>query len=165
MGTPDDASAVVDSRGRVFGVNALRVVDTSAWPFLIPGQPQATTCGCFSLFAALFVLTFRSLETWLLRSMRTTFCITLTTALPVPLGHRCSEDCPDRSPKCHHPFNPSPTLFFPITPHLAPHKHPPPTPQPSYEDSTTSTCPPVSQTLRKPNSAAKPPPCCQCHTR
>ncbi|PQE14616.1 choline dehydrogenase protein [Rutstroemia sp. NJR-2017a BVV2] len=42
MGTSNDSMAVVDSQARVFGVTGLRVVDSSAFPFLIPGHPQAT---------------------------------------------------------------------------------------------------------------------------
>jgi choline dehydrogenase len=42
MGKIDDPMAVVDSKARVIGVNALRVVDASAFPFLPPGHPQAT---------------------------------------------------------------------------------------------------------------------------
>ncbi|KAJ5707287.1 Glucose-methanol-choline oxidoreductase [Penicillium malachiteum] len=42
MGTSSDNMAVVDSRARVFGVDKLRVVDASAFPFLPPGHPQAT---------------------------------------------------------------------------------------------------------------------------
>ncbi|CAK3788719.1 GMC oxidoreductase [Lecanosticta acicola] len=42
MGRSSDSMAVVDSKGRVFGVNKLRVVDIFAMPFLPPGQPQAT---------------------------------------------------------------------------------------------------------------------------
>ncbi|CAG8386421.1 unnamed protein product [Penicillium salamii] len=41
MGTADDPMAVVDSRARVFGVQGLRVVDASAFPFLPPGHPQS----------------------------------------------------------------------------------------------------------------------------
>ncbi|GME63854.1 GMC oxidoreductase [Neofusicoccum parvum] len=33
---------VVDTKGRVFGVKGLRVVDASALPFLLPGHPQST---------------------------------------------------------------------------------------------------------------------------
>ncbi|KAL5357414.1 hypothetical protein BJX96DRAFT_144432 [Aspergillus floccosus] len=44
MGTEDDPMAVVDSRGRVFGVTGLRVVDASVFPFLPPGHPQSTIC-------------------------------------------------------------------------------------------------------------------------
>ncbi|KAJ5777180.1 hypothetical protein N7520_000426 [Penicillium odoratum] len=42
MGTSEDELAVVDSQARVFGVNGLRVVDASAFPFLPPGHPQST---------------------------------------------------------------------------------------------------------------------------
>ena len=42
MGQQSDKMAVVDSQGRVFGAKNLRVVDVSAFPFLPPGQPQAT---------------------------------------------------------------------------------------------------------------------------
>lgn len=41
MGTRDDPTAVVDSLGRVMGVDALRVVDASAMALLPPGHPQA----------------------------------------------------------------------------------------------------------------------------
>lgn len=42
MGTANDTQAVVDSHGRVFGVNKLRVVDISALPFVPPGTaPQS----------------------------------------------------------------------------------------------------------------------------
>ncbi|KAL8676148.1 MAG: hypothetical protein Q9186_007302 [Xanthomendoza sp. 1 TL-2023] len=37
-----DKMAVVDSKGRVFGVQGLRVVDASVFPVLPPGHPQAT---------------------------------------------------------------------------------------------------------------------------
>ncbi|KAK5724901.1 hypothetical protein LTR17_013484 [Elasticomyces elasticus] len=42
MGVKSDKMAVVDSKARVFGINGLRVVDASAFPFLPPGQPQST---------------------------------------------------------------------------------------------------------------------------
>lgn len=42
MGIKGDAMAVVDSKARVFGVERLRVVDVSAFPFLPPGHPQGT---------------------------------------------------------------------------------------------------------------------------
>ena len=44
MGTLEDKMAVVDSRARVYGVQGLRVVDASAFPFLPPGHPQSTVC-------------------------------------------------------------------------------------------------------------------------
>ncbi|GAB1204290.1 hypothetical protein APSETT445_002940 [Aspergillus pseudonomiae] len=42
MGTPDDEMAVVDNQARVYGVEGVRVVDASAFPFLPPGHPQST---------------------------------------------------------------------------------------------------------------------------
>ncbi|GLA66374.1 hypothetical protein AtubIFM54640_008581 [Aspergillus tubingensis] len=42
MGTADDPMAVVDTQGRVFGVQGLRVGDASIFPLLPPGHPQAT---------------------------------------------------------------------------------------------------------------------------
>ena len=42
MGKKEDPMAVVDSEGRVFGTEGLRVVDASVFPFLPPGHPQAT---------------------------------------------------------------------------------------------------------------------------
>lgn len=42
MGRRNDTGAVVDGRGRVYGVQNLRVVDLSAVPFVPPGHPQAT---------------------------------------------------------------------------------------------------------------------------
>lgn len=42
MGKKGESNAVVDSQGRVFGVERLRVVDLSAVPFLPPGHPMAT---------------------------------------------------------------------------------------------------------------------------
>lgn len=47
MGSSDDEMAVVDSQARVYGVQGLRVVDASAFPFLPPGHPQSTVCECF----------------------------------------------------------------------------------------------------------------------
>ena len=44
MGKSSDPMAVVDAQGRVFGVDGLRVVDVSAFPFLPPGHPQSTCC-------------------------------------------------------------------------------------------------------------------------
>ncbi|RMZ71853.1 choline dehydrogenase [Pyrenophora seminiperda CCB06] len=42
MGRSAKEGAVVDSKGRVFGVNGLRVVDNSITPFSPPGHPQST---------------------------------------------------------------------------------------------------------------------------
>jgi 5'-oxoaverantin cyclase / versicolorin B synthase len=42
MGKKDDPMAVVDSKARVMGVEGLRVVDASAFPFAIDGQPMGT---------------------------------------------------------------------------------------------------------------------------
>ncbi|CAD6565118.1 MAG: hypothetical protein TREMPRED_000930 [Tremellales sp. Tagirdzhanova-0007] len=42
MGLAHDSMAVIDSKARVFGVNNLRVVDISSFPFLPPGHPQST---------------------------------------------------------------------------------------------------------------------------
>ena len=44
MGKAGDPNAVVDSHARVFGVQGLRVVDASAFPFLPPGHAQAIVC-------------------------------------------------------------------------------------------------------------------------
>ncbi len=41
MGMVNDSMTVVDSHARVVGVQGLRVVDASAFPFLPPGQPQS----------------------------------------------------------------------------------------------------------------------------
>jgi choline dehydrogenase len=42
MGKNEDKMAVVDSKGKVFGVFRLRVIDVSSMPFLPPGHPMAT---------------------------------------------------------------------------------------------------------------------------
>lgn len=42
MGKSAEEGAVVDNKGRVFGVQGLRVIDASAFPFLPPGHPQST---------------------------------------------------------------------------------------------------------------------------
>lgn len=44
MGGANSSNAVVDSKGRVYGVHALRIVDSSTFPLLPPGHPQATVC-------------------------------------------------------------------------------------------------------------------------
>ncbi|GKT93316.1 choline dehydrogenase [Colletotrichum tofieldiae] len=44
MGKEEDVEsgkAVVDSNGRVFGVQGLRVADASTFPFALPGHPQS----------------------------------------------------------------------------------------------------------------------------
>jgi len=41
MDRSNDSTAVVDTYARVHGVQGLRVVDASAFPFLPPGHPQA----------------------------------------------------------------------------------------------------------------------------
>ena len=46
MGMLNDKSAVVDTQGRVYGVQNLRVVDASSLPFLPPGLPMGTICEC-----------------------------------------------------------------------------------------------------------------------
>lgn len=42
MGAKNDTMAVLDANSKVYGVNGLRVVDASAFPFAIPGHPQAS---------------------------------------------------------------------------------------------------------------------------
>jgi len=42
MGVWNDTQAVIDSEARVYGMQGLRVVDASSFPFLPPGHPQAT---------------------------------------------------------------------------------------------------------------------------
>ncbi|MCJ1279190.1 hypothetical protein MMC21_007014 [Puttea exsequens] len=42
MGHSNDATAVIDSRTRVYGVTGLRVVDSSAFPVLAPGHLKST---------------------------------------------------------------------------------------------------------------------------
>ena len=50
MGMSNDTGAVVDTHGRVYGVQSLRVVDASIFPLLRPGLPQGTVCGSPSFF-------------------------------------------------------------------------------------------------------------------
>lgn len=52
MGKKGDDMAVVDSKARVFGVEKLRVVDASAFPFLPPGHPQSTVYALAEKIAA-----------------------------------------------------------------------------------------------------------------
>ena len=47
MGYKNDSKAVVDTKGRVYGVQRLRIVDASIFPLLPPGHPQATVCKSF----------------------------------------------------------------------------------------------------------------------
>ena len=42
MGKKGDKMAVVDSTAKVFGTQGLRVVDSSAFPFQVPGHLQST---------------------------------------------------------------------------------------------------------------------------
>ena len=42
MGKKENKMAVVDSKGKVFGVSRLRIIDVSTMPFLPPGHPMAT---------------------------------------------------------------------------------------------------------------------------
>ncbi|PYH40288.1 GMC family oxidoreductase [Aspergillus saccharolyticus JOP 1030-1] len=42
MGSKSDVMAVIDSAAQVYGVQRLRVVDASSFPFLPPGHPQST---------------------------------------------------------------------------------------------------------------------------
>lgn len=44
MGGVNDSKAVVDTKGRVFGVQSLRIVDASIFPLLPPGHPQSNVC-------------------------------------------------------------------------------------------------------------------------
>lgn len=44
MGKRHDPRAVLDSEARVYGVEGLRVVDSSSAPLLGPGHPMGTVC-------------------------------------------------------------------------------------------------------------------------
>lgn len=59
MGKVNDSNAVVDASARVIGLNGLRVVDASVFPFLPPGHPQSTVCKCFSLIQCILVILLR----------------------------------------------------------------------------------------------------------
>lgn len=52
MGKADDPLAVVDSKSRVIGVDGVRVVDASAFPFAIDGQPMGTVYALAEKIAA-----------------------------------------------------------------------------------------------------------------
>ncbi|GAB7355471.1 hypothetical protein MBLNU459_g5970t3 [Dothideomycetes sp. NU459] len=52
MGKIEDPMAVLDSRARVIGVQGLRVVDASSFPFLPPGHPQSTVYALAEKIAA-----------------------------------------------------------------------------------------------------------------
>ncbi|KAK4233374.1 hypothetical protein C8A03DRAFT_38924 [Achaetomium macrosporum] len=52
MGRTDDPDAVVDSHARVLGVEGVRVVDASAFPFAIDGQPMGTVYALAEKIAA-----------------------------------------------------------------------------------------------------------------
>ncbi|KAI1176170.1 GMC oxidoreductase [Nemania sp. FL0916] len=45
MGKKEDPMAVVDSKGLVYGVSGLRIVDASIFPVLLPGHPMGTVYG------------------------------------------------------------------------------------------------------------------------
>ena len=51
MGKANDTEEVVDSRGRVYGVNNLRVVEASALPFSPPGHPASGVFAMAELIA------------------------------------------------------------------------------------------------------------------
>lgn len=46
MGRKEDTMAIIDSKCRVYGVERLRVVDASSFPFLPPGHRMSTVCKC-----------------------------------------------------------------------------------------------------------------------
>ena len=46
MGGNNASESVVDTTGKVYGVQSLRVVDASIFPLLPPGHPQSTVCEC-----------------------------------------------------------------------------------------------------------------------
>ena len=52
MGKKDDPMAVIDSEARVMGVEGLRVVDSSSFPFSIDGQPMGTVYALAEKIAA-----------------------------------------------------------------------------------------------------------------
>lgn len=52
MGSFNDSKAVLDSQARVYGVQNLRIVDASSFPFLPPGHPQSTVYALAEKIAA-----------------------------------------------------------------------------------------------------------------
>ncbi|KAL8868717.1 MAG: hypothetical protein Q9174_004805, partial [Haloplaca sp. 1 TL-2023] len=52
MGNSSDSMAVVDAKARVYGVEGVRVVDASAFPFLPPGHPMSTVYALAEKIAA-----------------------------------------------------------------------------------------------------------------
>ena len=52
MGKKDDPMAVLDSQARVMGVDGLRVVDSSSFPFSVDGQPMGTVYALAEKIAA-----------------------------------------------------------------------------------------------------------------
>ncbi|KKK22281.1 hypothetical protein AOCH_000141 [Aspergillus ochraceoroseus] len=52
MGKPDDPKTVIDSKAQVLGVQGLRVVDASSFPFAIDGQPMGTVYALAEKIAA-----------------------------------------------------------------------------------------------------------------
>lgn len=74
MGKENDEMAIVDSHARVYGVRNLRVVDASAFPFLPPGQPQATVRHSLSSRSTTTELIICRC-TCLLKRLRTMFCV------------------------------------------------------------------------------------------
>lgn len=52
MGKEGDENAVLDSKAKVFGVEGLRVVDSSSFPFAIDGQPMGTVYALAEKIAA-----------------------------------------------------------------------------------------------------------------
>jgi choline dehydrogenase-like flavoprotein len=55
MGRPEDPLAVVDARGRVHGVEGLRVADASVIPVPVSRGPAATVVAVAERLAELFV--------------------------------------------------------------------------------------------------------------
>jgi choline dehydrogenase len=49
MGKKEDPYAVVDTRGRVYNTEGLRVVDASIFPLLPAGHPMSTICKLYEL--------------------------------------------------------------------------------------------------------------------